>query len=67
MSCACYTAIFTRDPAGQTFSSVFSRTEGAPFYAEFIRTCAIVSDLVAFSAADGMFLTKEGYTILVKI
>ena len=29
--------------------------------------CASVADLVPFNASDGVFLTSEGYTILVKI
>ena len=38
-----------------------------PFTVEWFRFCKTMIDLVAFSASDGMFLTSEGYTILVKI
>ena len=31
------------------------------------RVCETVVDLVRFNAADGAFLTSEGYTIIVKI
>lgn len=37
------------------------------FAVNWYRTCEIIVNLVPFSALDGMFLTNEGYTILVKI
>ena len=55
MSCGCYTIEFVREPLEPSFEMAWERT------------CEIVADLVAFSAADGHFLTSEGYTILVKI
>ena len=79
MGCPCYTATLTREPSEVAFSADFSLAEAIPFFAGFElvdnglfsatmeRTCEIVADLVAFSAMDGMFLTSEGYTILVKI
>lgn len=78
MGCACYTATMTRE-LSDSFRADFSLAEAIPFFAGFElvdnglfsatleRTCEIVADLVAFSAMDGMFLTSEGYTILVKI
>ena len=55
MTCGCYNVEFVREPSDATFGITMERT------------CELVVDLVAFSAADGHYLTKEGYTILVKI
>ncbi len=54
MSCAC-------------FNVGWERIDKDAFSVGWERFCATMVDLVAFSASDGMFYTKEGYTILVKI
>lgn len=52
---------------GCSCSTVRVEKMNYPFAVTWERFCETMIDLVAFSASDGMFLTHEGYTILVKI
>ena len=53
MSCGCYDIAFKR--------------EKPEFTLTFTRTCETIVDLVPFRATDGVFRTKEGYRLIVKI
>ena len=53
MSCKCFTVKFEK------------LTES--FSVKWERFCDTLVDLVPFNSLEGRFLTKEGYTILVKI
>lgn len=64
MSCACFTVTFEK--LTEPFSIGVERLS-APFSVRWKRFCETLVDLVPFNAADGRFLTNEGYTILVKI
>ena len=64
MACACFSVTFEKlaEPI-----AVSAQRLAYPFAVTWERFCGTMIDLVAFSASDGMFLTREGYTILVKI
>ena len=75
MACACFSVAIER--LEYPFAVGFERLDESfavseerlayPFAVTWERCCGTIVDLVPFSASDGMFLTNEGYTILVKI
>jgi len=66
MDCGCSIITWERVLA-EPASISWEREAGAPSLITWERLCEVVIDLVPFNAADGVYLTSEGYTIIVKI
>ena len=66
MDCGCSIITWER-VLGEPSNVSFELEVAEPSLITWERICEVVIDLVPFNAADGAFLTAEGYTIIVKI
>lgn len=66
MDCGCSKITWER-VLGEPASISFELEAVEPSIITWERLCEVVIDLVPFNAADGHFLTAEGYTIIVGI